>query len=91
VARPAGADLITGVVAFVGSITAFTGYLVQQNFDCNGSPPRPDGLNPSVSAPGSTSQHRPDAPLARPAAATGARVLVMLHVLLVRHRGWSAA
>ena len=67
---------ITGVVAFVGSIgTAFTGYLVQQNFDSQWiATEAKDGLNSvGVGAWFNVLEHRPDAPLARPAAATGAR------------------
>ena len=47
---------ITGAVAFLASIgTAFTGYLVQTNFDSQWIPPRQrTGSTRSASAPGST-------------------------------------
>jgi ubiquinol-cytochrome c reductase cytochrome b subunit len=81
---------ITGVVAFVGSIgTAFTGYLVQQNFDAQWiATQAKDGLN-SVGVGAwfnvlNTGQmllwHILLLPLL-------VGVLVVLHVLLVRRRG----
>jgi quinol-cytochrome oxidoreductase complex cytochrome b subunit len=81
---------ITGVVAFVGSIaTAFTGYLVQQNFDSQWiATEAKDGLN-SVGVGAwfnvlNTGQMLLWHVLLLPLALG---VLVVLHVLLVRHRG----
>jgi ubiquinol-cytochrome c reductase cytochrome b subunit len=81
---------ITGVVAFVGSIgTAFTGYLVQQNFDAQWiATQAKDGLN-SVGVGAwfnvlNTGQMLLWHVLLLPLAVG---VLVVLHVLLVRRRG----
>ena len=81
---------ITGMVAFVGSIaTAFTGYLVQQNFDSQFiATEAKDGLN-SVGIGAwfnvlNTGQMLLWHVLLLPLALG---VLVVLHVLLVRHRG----
>jgi quinol-cytochrome oxidoreductase complex cytochrome b subunit len=81
---------ITGVVAFVGSIaTAFTGYLVQQNFDAQWiATQAKDGLN-SVGVGAwfnvlNTGQMLLWHVLLLPLAIG---VLVVLHVLLVRRRG----
>lgn len=81
---------ITGVVAFVGSIaTAFTGYLVQQNFDAQWiATQAKDGLN-SVGVGAwfnvlNTGQMLLWHVLLLPLLVG---VLVVLHVLLVRRRG----
>jgi quinol---cytochrome c reductase cytochrome b subunit, bacillus type len=81
---------ITGVVAFVGSIgTAFTGYLVQQNFDSQWiATQAKDGLN-SVGVGAwfnvlNTGQMLLWHVLLLPLVVG---VLVVLHVLLVRRRG----
>jgi quinol-cytochrome oxidoreductase complex cytochrome b subunit len=81
---------ITGVVAFVGSIgTAFTGYLVQQNFDSQWiATQAKDGLN-SVGVGAwfnvlNTGQMLLWHVLLLP---TAVGILVVLHVLLVRRRG----
>jgi quinol-cytochrome oxidoreductase complex cytochrome b subunit len=81
---------ITGVVAFVGSIaTAFTGYLVQQNFDAQWiATQAKDGLN-SVGVGAwfnvlNTGQMLLWHVLLLPLVVG---VLVVLHVLLVRRRG----
>jgi len=81
---------ITGVVAFVGSIaTAFTGYLVQQNFDAQWiATQAKDGLN-SVGVGAwfnvlNTGQMLLWHVLLLPLVLG---VLVVLHVLLVRRRG----
>ena len=81
---------ITGVVAFVGSIgTAFTGYLVQQNFDSQWiATEAKDGLNSVgigawfnvLNIGQMLLWHVLLLPLAL-------GVLVLLHVLLVRQRG----
>ena len=67
---------ITGAVAFLGSIgTAFTGYLSQSNFDAQWiSTQAKDGLNSvGIGAVLQRPRHRPDAAVARHAAAAGGR------------------
>ena len=81
---------MTGVVAFLGSIgTAFTGYLSQSNFDAQwisaaGQGRAQLGRDRRVVQ---RAQPRPDAALARRAAAVRLGVLTVAHVVLVRRHG----